>query len=97
MAKDLERDWGCWCKNTALTSKGVRVMLELNVSNQGLGTDVGYPKFYVPTWKQFHEVFTVTEQRQRSKHFSNTLVETLSRKAQQSREIFTIGLSDAVW
>lgn len=26
-------------------------------------TDLGYPKLLVPMWKQFHDVFIVTEQR----------------------------------
>lgn len=33
----------------ALTSKKVRVYAGAKLSNQGLQTDVGYPKFYVPT------------------------------------------------
>lgn len=31
--------------------------LELNMSTQGLGADLGYPEFYVPTGKHLHEVF----------------------------------------
>lgn len=39
-------------------------ILEPDVTDSDLGiTDLAYLKFYAPTWKQFHEIFIVIDQR----------------------------------